>query len=293
MNHHKCLAHQTNRSAKYASGTGDFATCANPRLAQVLDKAHKIVARVHRSPARLDLIKKVQTDAKRKELFIPSPGVTTRWDSSNREVASINRIMGDFNKALHLIINGIDNKKLTPTDGRPLTVSDFTFTPSDKMILRQFECGSEPCVKLSKFYQLNIATSHETLFVTTAYIAMMRERSFIMYDDISHSELLDLGTRKKTVHVVSSQHASSEEDSGRPEQPMDPCIELFRELYADDMEERCGLTEGPGAPAIKLPTEPAIALLLNPIYGGKSIVFVRCHQSHPLTNNSFDYFTFR
>jgi hypothetical protein len=54
---------------------------------------------------------------------------------------------------------------------------------------------------------------------------------------------------------------------------MNSCIELFRLLYADDMEERCGISEGPGDPAIKLPVELAIATLLNPLYGGKFLVF--------------------
>jgi hAT family C-terminal dimerisation region len=176
-------------------------------------------------------------------------------------------MMGDLNLALTIIINGIDKDKLTEGLGIP----DFTFTPGDKLILRQFECGSDPCVQLSKFYQLNQATSHETLFVTAAYIHMMRQSQFLMYDDLSHSELPDLSARKRTVHVVSSRHVTSERDMGRPEQPMDPCIELFRMLYADDMEVRCGFNEaGEGRePATKLPVETAIALLLNPLYGGK------------------------
>jgi hypothetical protein len=89
-----------------------------------------------------------------------------------------------------------------------------------------------------------------------------------MYDDISHTELADLKHRKKTVHVVSSNHIGSKDESGRPEAAMLSCIELFRHLYADDMEECCGLSEGPGIPTEKLPTMTAIALLLNPLYGG-------------------------
>lgn len=267
ISHQKCLAHQTNRSAKYASGTGDFKNNANPRLSDILHKAHTIIARVHRSSARLKIVKDIQMTANRKSVVIPSPGVTTRWDSANKEVASLNRIMGDFSKALHNMIQGMDNHKLKGKDGL-LPVTDFTFTPSDKLILRQFECGSEPCVLLSKFYQINDATSHETIFVTTAYLMMMRMTYFLMYDDISHSDLADLKARKKTVYVVSSVHPEDDE-SGRKEECMDPCIELFRLLYAEDMEVRCGLTESPGSPAIKLPTMTAIALLLNPLYGGR------------------------
>ena len=151
IRHDKCLAHQTNRSAKYASGTGDFKVCSNKTLADVLNKAHAIIARVHRSPARIEVMRVVQQKAKRSAIVLPSPGVVTRWDSSNREVATLNRIMGDFSKGLHILITGHDKEKLTPKDGVTLPLTDFTFTPNDKLILRQFECGSEPAVKLSKF----------------------------------------------------------------------------------------------------------------------------------------------
>ena len=268
INHQKCLAHQTNRSAKYASGTGDFVNCANKLLRDVLGKAHTIIARVHRSSSRIEVMRNVQRTAKRLHVAMPSPGVTTRWDSANREVASLNRVMGDYSKGLHILITGNDRDKLVGRDGVPVPATDFTFTPADKLILRQFECGSEPCVSLSKFYQLNAATSHETLFVMAAYLAVMCESSFVMYDDISHSDLLDLSARKKTVYVLSSTHVATEEENGRNTQPMDVCIETFRRLYANDMEERCGFRED-GLPTKKLPVETAIALLLNPLYGGK------------------------
>jgi hAT family C-terminal dimerisation region len=273
ITHNKCLAHQTNRSAKYASGTGDFRENSNPRLSQVLGKAHEIIARVHRSQARLSVVKDIQIAAKRVRVLLPSPGVPTRWDSSNREVASLNKIMGDFNKALHALINGIDSSKLIRREGAPLVgVSDFTFTATDKLVLRQFECGSNPCVQLSKFYQLSKATAHETLFVTAAYISYMRQSSFLMYDDLSHTELADLRHRKRTIYVVSSQHVESQEDMGRAEQAMDPCIELFRMLYATDMEERCGFIDKDGEAVMKLPTDLAIACLLNPLYGGRRVI---------------------
>ena len=187
FSHQKCLAHQTNRSAKYASGTGDFVECANETLRDVLVKTHTIVTRVHKSAKRIEVIKDIQRLAKHSVATVPSPSVPTRWDSCNREVASLNRIMGDFQKGLQDLINGHDKKKLVAKDGTILPKTHFTFTATDRMILRQFECASEPCVKLSKFYQLNDTTSHEVIFVMAAYISLMRESSFVMYDDISHT----------------------------------------------------------------------------------------------------------
>lgn len=268
INHQKCLAHQTNRSAKFASGTGDFKDCSNKELRDVLDKAHVIIARVHRSPARIKVIKDVQRTAKRSFVGMPSLGVPTRWDSANREVASLNRVMGDFNQGLQQLISGIDKDKLVnKKDGKKLPTTDFTFTTPDKLILRQFECGSEPCVMLSKFFQLNAATSHETVFVTAAYLALMRQTSFVMYEDISHTDLIDLSARKKTVYVLSSTHIANENENGRNIQKMDSSIETFRKLYAQDMAERCGFCVD-GLPVLKFPVETSIALLLNPLYGG-------------------------
>ena len=58
--------------------------------------------------------------------------------------------------------------------------------------------------------------------------------------------------------------------SGWNTQAMDACIETFRRLvYGKDMAERCGFYSKNGLSTKKLLAETAIALLLNPLYGGK------------------------
>ena len=151
-------------------------------------------------------------------------------------------------------------------NGAQLPRENFIFSRQERNILRQYECGSEPCLKLSKFFQLNQSTCHETLFVIKARIAQMREASFPMYGDISHSTLKELRHRSKTL-IVNSPNAVLSVDE-EMEKKMEPCILMFRELYADDLKERVGLTEGPGEPAFKLPVIIALAALLNPLYGG-------------------------
>ena len=269
IQHDKCMAHQNNRSAKYASGTGDYRENSNPVLGEVLDKAHRLIARVHRSSKRIKVVRDFQITAKRSSIVLPIPSVVTRWDSSNLEVASLNRIMGDFNKALVELIDGDDKKSLTDSTSRYKTRQDFFFSKEDRMILRQFECGSEPCLKLSKFFQLNEATCHETLFVTTARLGEMMEQSFLMFGDISYSQMPNLRNREKTVKVTDQLGDDDEGDDGN-ERSMDPCISLYRELYATDMAKRCGLMNEDGHPATKFPTMIAMACLLNPIYGGES-----------------------
>jgi hAT family C-terminal dimerisation region len=204
-------------------------------------------------------------------VVLPSPSVVTRWDSANLEVATLNRIMGDFNKALGLLIDGVDKKSLLKVgaNGQTIPRENYIFSKDERTILRQYECGSEPCLLLSKFFQLNESTCHETLFVITARIAQMRETSFAMYGDISHSEVArDLRKRTKTLVVNSPNNILSVDEEN--EKTMEPCILKFRELYADDLENRIGLTEGPGERAHKLPVIIGLAALLNPLYGGRA-----------------------
>ena len=274
VHHDKCMAHQNNRSAKYGSGTGDFKVCANPALRDVLLKAHNLINRVHRSAYRCKVVRDVQKAAKRKTIVLPIPSVVTRWDSSNLEVSSLNRIMGDFNAALNLLINDHDRHVLIDDDGENVDRSEYTFTSQDKNILRQFECGSEPCLLLSKFFQLNQPTVHETLFVTMARLAQMNETSFTMYGDISHTDLPDLRQRTKTVVVVADAHPESGLDHGRDEQPLEGCIEVFRQLYARDMAYRVGITDNYAQPVHKLPVVMGMACLLNPLYGGEYFAVV-------------------
>ena len=105
----------------------------------------------------------------------------------------------------------------------------------------------------------------------------MKESMFMMFGDISHSELADLTKRTKTVRVVASYHMGGDED-GQDELSMDMCIEYYRCLYAKDMLRRCGLTDDNGERLEKLPSIMAMAALLNPMYGGKSCFsFLSCN----------------
>lgn len=93
----------------------------------------------------------------------------------------------------------------------------------------------------------------------------MRETSFAMYADISHSDVADLTKRSKTL-VVNSPHNILSVDEEN-EKKMEPCILKFRELYSDDLEKRIGLSTRPGQPAVHLPVIIGLAALLNPLYG--------------------------
>jgi hypothetical protein len=79
------------------------------------------------------------------------------------EVKVTNIFMGNLQRPLVVMLgdNGCDVGLLKDANGFPVDKQEFVFSPTDKMILRQYyECGSELVVLVSKFFQLNVSTSH-------------------------------------------------------------------------------------------------------------------------------------
>jgi hypothetical protein len=70
IRHYTCYAHQVNRSAKFASGTGDFVTNNNKDLSVVLKKLHEINGHVFCSEACLKILFAVQTKKNRLVLIV-------------------------------------------------------------------------------------------------------------------------------------------------------------------------------------------------------------------------------
>jgi hypothetical protein len=135
------------------------------------------------------------------------------------EVTSLNWIMGDFNKGFNILL---DTQQAIGRKGRSDS-STFRFcfySNQQDYFAAIIKCGSQPCLLLSKFFQLHKPIIHETLFMIVARLTQMRETSFLMYGDISHSpEVLDLTKRTKTICVVSSHHLADPGDGqerGRP-----------------------------------------------------------------------------
>jgi hypothetical protein len=153
----------------------------------------------------------------------PFHGVTNRLNSDHDEVRATNIFMGDMQRALGIMLGdkGCDLHLLRDADADPVDQMTLMFSPNDEMILRQYECAAEPVVLLSKFFQLNVPTSHLVLVHLRARIAQMREPKFDMYADISHSKMETLSLRNKTETVSSHDHedAVDTEDHER-------CVEM-------------------------------------------------------------------
>jgi hypothetical protein len=62
ISHYICMAHQVNRSVKYASGTRDFRINQNPELAAILKKMHDINCRIYCTEAGLKVLFQVQQE---------------------------------------------------------------------------------------------------------------------------------------------------------------------------------------------------------------------------------------
>jgi hypothetical protein len=100
----------------------------------------------------------------RKVIGRPFWGVTKRWNSDHDEVKATNIFMGDLQRSLAIMLGdkGCNVKSLKEKDknGDLIDRQLLMFLPTDQMILRQYEWASEPVVLLSKFFQLDVPTSH-------------------------------------------------------------------------------------------------------------------------------------
>jgi hypothetical protein len=110
-----------------------------------------------------------------------------RWNSDFEEVKATNIFMGNLQFLLVLMLedDGCNAKLLKDADSK--SVVDKTtvmFTPSNQMMLHQYECAAEPVVLLSKLFQLNKPTSHLVIVHLQSRIQQMRELRFNMYKDI-------------------------------------------------------------------------------------------------------------
>jgi hypothetical protein len=144
--------------------------------------------------------------------------------------------MGNLQRSLVLMLedDGCDAKLLKDADSK--SVVDKTrmmFTPSDQMMLCQYECAAEPVVLLSKFFLLNKPTSHLVIVHLRAQIQQMRELRFNMYEDISHTKMPILTNCWKTETVL-AQDVTNREDHGQVEPMLFP-VDVFRALVCNNV----------------------------------------------------------
>jgi hypothetical protein len=198
----------------------------------------------------------------------PYCGVATRWNSDHKEVRATNIFMGDLQRSLAIMLgeNGCDVHLLQDADGDPVDRMTMRFSPMEQTILWQYECGSEPVVLLSKFFQLDVPTSHLVLVHLQARIEQLREPKFAMYTDILHSPLEVLTGRNRTETVLPDE-VTDHDDHERGE-AMHRCVAKFQSVFAADLEVHCGLVTKDDDQVLilvkDLPQDVGISCLLHP-----------------------------
>jgi hypothetical protein len=176
----RCLAHQNERSAGYASGTLKFAQPKNEALGAILKKSHKIQVDISRAPTRMSVFLSIQKKRERKPLLKPNPSVETRWNSSIDETTRANLIMGDMCETMCVLLDrgGYDYDQLTTAEKSLGDKSRLTYTNRDKMILRQYEFAASPAKTFSLFTQDKKDTWSYILFAARIAVNTSREESF-------------------------------------------------------------------------------------------------------------------
>ena len=182
------------------------------------------------------------------------------------ETIRANQIMGDLcdtNDSL-LSPNGDDSALVTEAERKAGDLSRHTYTQHDKMVLRQFEGASAPAKYLCLFLQDKRNTWSYVLFSLRMTIKDTLSSTFTIVNDVSHSDLtVDLRKRGEKMVLVkkASSTVSQQVEKKFKIELMDPLIEKYRVLYAEDLVRRIGLN------ANHLPNALTFSVLLNPMFG--------------------------
>jgi len=169
----RCLAHQNERSAGYASGTLKFAQPKNEALGAILKKSHKIQVDISRAPTRMSVFLSIQKKRERKPLLKPNPSVETRWNSSIDETTRATLIMGDMCETMCVLLHSIAS-----LESQENSKQTNCYTNIGKMILRQYEFAASPAKTFSLFTQDKKDTWSYILFAARIAVNTSCEESF-------------------------------------------------------------------------------------------------------------------
>ena len=174
--------------------------------------------------------------------------------------------MGDLCNANDMLLspNGDDSNLVTKAERNASDLSRHGYTEHNKIVLLQFEGASGPAKYLCLFLQDKQNTWSYVLFTLQMTIKETTSNTFTIVDDVSHSDLtVDLrrrGEKTALVKKASSTVAAHIEKRFKVE-VMDPMIEKYRMLYAQDLAKRVGLNENYLLNAL------TFSILLNPLFG--------------------------
>jgi hypothetical protein len=148
--------------------------------------------------------------------------------------------MGDLCDANEILLSprGYDANLVTEAERDAGDLSQHTYTQHDKMVLRQFEGASAPAKYLCLFLQDKRNTWSYVLFILRLTIKDTLSSTFTIVNDVSHSDLtVDLRKRGEKMVLVkkASSTVSQQVEKKFKIELMDPLIEKYRVLYAEDL----------------------------------------------------------
>lgn len=289
----KCTAHQTNRAAIKASGTGGYATNHNPSLGGALTKLHEAIVRVQGSGVRNNVYLQVAKDRGRKPILNLKWAGKTRWNSSYDETVRINQVAFDFRTSLDRMISvgGVDERLYLDTDD----IGTIKPTDEDYMIYRQYEGGMRAGYDYSKFTQTSKVSFHLELFEARVCIELMMKPFFEMHEDLSRKtgmkESEDLRKRRMNCIVkregfnfVNDNFETNYEHSIEMKQEIVDCrsifvqdlgvrLKLFSSIQLSDNDSADKDSDDPMASLIPTPRitdNMILGAIFNPLMGHKS-----------------------
>ena len=176
-------------------------------------------------------------------------------------------IMGDVSDTLDELLSadGMDFGLLTEEEQAKNDNSNYSYTEHDKKVMRQWEGVAEPANRLCKFLQDDTNAWSQVTFELRIAIQDTTAPTVPIFSDISCMDRTkDLRNRgDKTVLVKKSGVDVSLDVANNytKVEVMDPAVEKYCDLYAQDLSQRLGLD------ANELPTSLTNHVLMNPMFG--------------------------
>ena len=182
------------------------------------------------------------------------------------ECTRANKIMGDVSDTLDILlaVGGDDYEMLTESEKNSHDITRLSYTAEDKTVLRQYEGVAEHARTLCKFLQDNRNAWPYVTFEIQVAIQNTNAATITIFADVSHmNRTKDLGKREKTVLVKKAGVTVSDSvaQNFTKVERMDPRVEKYCEVYAEDLAHRAGLTSK------FLPLALTMPVMLNPLFG--------------------------
>ena len=175
--------------------------------------------------------------------------------------------MGDAMDALEMLLgpDGMDHGRLSEAEQQNNGISSHAYTDHDRRVLRHWEGAAQPAKRLCKVLQDDNDAYTQLLFEYRVAIQDTSAPTIPIFADISRMDRTkDLCNRGDKTLLAKKSDVDVLPDvikNYTKVEPMEPCVERYRELYSKDLSERLGLENDFLEPSL------TNSVLLNPMFG--------------------------